>query len=467
MPAVPVTLAPQRLVPVVGVGLLAAAVGALAGLDPVYGLAAALGVTFMLVLIVNLYAGLIIFILVISISEAPGFLGSDVTLTKVAGALLVVSWLLHLTLRRDAGEDFFPSRYPLATWTLAALLTWLAITQIWAADPASTNESLQRLFLSLILFLIAFTAVRTRQRAIGVIAALIAGACLDAVVGLVTPGNIANEARLAGGVSKPGELAAVLAAGLVLSLGLAAVLRPPLLRLCTYSAAGICLMGVLLTGSRAGLIALAIALAAFVLVSGGHRGRALMAGAVAVAVGFAFFNYAAAPSLRERVTTLGTGSGRVDLWTVGWRMVEDEPLRGVGYGNFPVVSARYVLEPGDVARGQYVVDDPKVAHNTYLELWAEGGIVALLLFAGIIIFCLWSTLRASGEFARQGERSMALLSRAAFVAAVAVLAGAFFASNQFQKDLWLVLALGPALLSISTGRSAGSATPALPRWINR
>lgn len=449
------TLDPQKLIVVGGATFLAAAVGLLAGIDPALGLSVALALVATSVVLLNLYAGLILFILVISVTEVPGLVGGDLTVSKLAGGLLAVSWLAHLTLRKEGRTDFFPSTHPFAAWALVLFLSWLGASQLWATDTAASMEALFRLSLNVILFLIIFTAVRTRAQAIGVVAAFVAGACLDAGVGLLTEGAI-GQGRLSG-TSEPGQLAAALVAGLALSLGLARPLRPwPLARLAVQGAAMLCVATIFLTGSRGGLIALAVALAAFIAVGGHWRGRLLVLSLVVAIAGFSFFNYAASPELRERVTTVGSGSGRVDLWTVGWRMVEDKPINGVGFGNFSDASARYVLEPGDVARGQYVIDDAKLAHNTYLEFWAETGIVGVATFLLIVGFCLWTALRAAREFAIRGDNSFELLARATFVAMAGVLAGAFFASNQFQKDLWIVLALGPALLSVAVAEGAAT-----------
>ena len=43
------------------------------------------------------------------------------------------------------------------------------------------------------------------------------------------------------------------------------------------------------------------------------------------------------------------------------------------YENFPVASIHYLLEPGALMRTDFIVDNPKVAHNTYLNVLAELG----------------------------------------------------------------------------------------------
>ena len=134
-------------------------------------------------------------------------------------------------------------------------------------------------------------------------------------------------------------------------------------------------------------------------------------------------------------------------------MVQAHPVRGVGVGNFKSASIHYLLRPGALQRDEFIVDTPKVAHNTYLQVLAEEGVLGEVLFLSIIGFSLLSMLRAARIYERLGDSSMELLSRALLVALAGVLAADFFISDQFSKQLWLLLALGPALLAIA--HSAG------------
>jgi O-antigen ligase len=167
----------------------------------------------------------------------------------------------------------------------------------------------------------------------------------------------------------------------------------------------------------------------------------------ALAVGyFAFF---APASATERVTEVHGGTGRTDIWTVGWRMVQGAPLQGVGAGNFPIVSIHYLLEPGALLRDDFIVSDkPKVAHNTYLEVLAELGIIGLTLFLIVICFAIGCAVRAARYAATVGDRDMDILARALVVALAALLAAYFFISREYSKQLWLLLALCPVILEI-------------------
>jgi O-antigen ligase len=111
----------------------------------------------------------------------------------------------------------------------------------------------------------------------------------------------------------------------------------------------------------------------------------------------------------------------------------------------------YLIAPGAIQRSDLIIDTPKVAHNIYLQVLAELGIVGFVPFMLILGFGLTCCLRAARTFERRRDLGMELMSRAVFVALVGILAADFFVSQQFSKQLWLLLGLGPALLAIAPG----------------
>jgi len=130
-------------------------------------------------------------------------------------------------------------------------------------------------------------------------------------------------------------------------------------------------------------------------------------------------------------------------------MVQAHPVDGVGVGQFQTSAVHFLIAPGTIQRSDLIIDKPKVAHNIYLHVLAEMGVVGLTAFLLIIGFALRCALMAARAFQRRGDPAMDLLSRAVFVGLVGILAADFFASEQFSKQLWLLLGLGPALLAMS------------------
>jgi O-antigen ligase len=431
--------------------LMALAVGLLAGMDPRLAVAATLGVAFVALVLADLTVGVCLFTFLAFLDLVPEVGGSVLSFIKAAGALLALSWLAAATSRPDFSREF-PAAHPVAFFGLVAFVGWSGASVLWAESGAEAQTATMRFALSAILFLIVFGAVRRREHARWLVMAFVAGAFVSAAFGLVSSSGVNADAggRLTGTIGDPNELAAILVAGLVLALALALTSpESPLLRLASMGVAGLCLLGILLSLSRGGLVALFAALLVGLVVAGRWRG---MVGAAAVAIAlssFTYFAFYASPAATERITRTGGGTGREDIWTVGWRMVEANPVRGVGSGNFPVSSVHYLLEPGTILRDEFIVDTPKVAHNTYLGILAELGVVGLALFGLLVAFSLTSGLRAARAFERSGDREMELLARALVIALAGLLAACFFISEPFSKQLWLLLALGPALWALA------------------
>jgi O-antigen ligase len=435
-----------------GLGMLAVLLGVAAGVDPPVAIAGAVGLAFVVLVMADLTVGLCLFAVVAFLDLLPHLGGSALSFTKIVGFLLAISWLAKVSTQQDSRNDFVGA-HPTFAYVLALFVGWSALSLTWAESPGEGATPLLRYGLNLILFLIVYTAVRTPRHFMWTVGAYVTGAALAAGYGILNPPqNVAyyDVTRVSGTIGDPNELASVLVGGTVLAAGLAATLkRAPLLRMAAGTASALCAAGIFLSLSRGGLVALAFALLAAIVVAGRWRVQAMVL-ALLVGIGaFVYFGFYASPDAIKRVTSFGSGTGRTDIWTVGWRMVQAHPARGVGVGNYRTSSIHYLLEPGAIQRDEFIVDTPKVAHNTYLQVLAELGIVGAALFISIIGFSLLCVLRAARIFERLKEPSMELMSRALLVALSGILAADFFISEEFSKQLWLLLGLGPALLAIA------------------
>jgi O-antigen ligase len=279
------------------------------------------------------------------------------------------------------------------------------------------------------------------------------GSAIAGAYGLIHPppaGMFDDVTRSGGTLGDPNELAAVLVVGLLASAALTVVRSVPgPVRLAAIGSAVLCLAGIALSVSRGGLLALGAALVVGVFVAG--RWRVHMATlTIIVALGtVGYFTAYAPPQALQRITQSNGGSGRTDIWTVAWREFQAHPVRGVGAGNFPIVSVHFLLAPGTISESRFIVDEPQVTHNTYLNVLAEGGVVGAAMFIGILGFALRCFRLAWGAFRKSGDHDLEILSYALFTGLVGFLAASFFLSEQFSKQLWVLLALGPALLRLA------------------
>jgi O-antigen ligase len=434
---------------------LCGALGLLAGIDARLAITAALGLGVILIMLADLTAGLLLFTgLVFLESLLPG--GQALTFIKIAGLLLVVSWLAKVATEGDRGS-VLPLAHPGAAFMLVGFLAWAAISVLWAENVPEAWTDLSRYLMAFAFFVIVFTAVRRREDALRVLAVFIAGCAVTACYALIArPGAPeADLARVSSTVGNANVVASILVAGLVLSVAAFRAGRgAPLIRLAAVATAVLSVAALFETGSRSGAIALGAALVVAVMVAGRWRLPTFL-GSIALALVVATTFVAFAPAeIRERIAIVTPGEvpaieGRTTIWQVGARMVEDQPLRGVGVGNFQAASSQYAVEPGLSARTELVIDDPQVAHNVYLQVLAELGIVGLALFFGLLAFSLRCALTAARRFEKSGDEVMEIFARALIPAVAAVLVSDLFASEQFNKLLWLLLALGPSLLAIA------------------
>lgn len=197
-----------------------------------------------------------------------------------------------------------------------------------------------------------------------------------------------------------------------------------------------------LSGSRGGLIAMACQLLFALLLLGAgpvrrklenadsgkhvrasrsvlaHASLALMAACLiaALAVGVAWIG---GDAVADRVASLPDeaaaesadgrrGVRRTDIWAATWRLFEERPLFGAGFGGYWVAVTRHHEASGDRTLLQ--------AHNDYLELLASGGIVGAGLAAWFAV-----------AFVRRAKRVLAApepFRRAARAGALVGLAGA-------------------------------------------
>ncbi|MBD3386060.1 hypothetical protein GF407_14185 [candidate division KSB1 bacterium] len=123
----------------------------------------------------------------------------------------------------------------------------------------------------------------------------------------------------------------------------------------------------------------------------------------------------------------------------------DHPILGVGPGQYtPYYSVEYMNNP-QIAFRQ--LDEPRRAHNMYLELAAETGIVGLALFMVIVGLLLYNLKKAAAMFS-SSNRKYADLAALWAVAIYTYLVTALFLHLSYQRYYWLFLGLAGAVVHI-------------------
>ena len=433
-----------------GLGLLAVLTGLLAGIDGRLAIAVALGIAFVLIALADLPVGLALFMFLGFIVVVPNFAGETLSIIKLAALPLLLSWLAVVSREGSARRNFI-AVHPAVSLVMLLFVSWATLSYLWAEDGNAALSAVFSYVLAVTLILVVFTAVQDQRDVTVIVSAMVLGAVCAAVYGLLNPPSTVPGQldRLSGTLGNANELAGVLAMGIGLTGGLAAIAKTALGRGLAIGVAALCLMAIFLTGSRGGLVALAAMLIAAVVLAKGRRLILTLALLTVVTAGIGYVATTAPEQSRERILHPGRGTGRIDIWTVGGRMVSANPVTGVGAGNFTVSSIHYLLRPGSLPDAQYIADEPSVAHNTYLEVLAELGIPGATLFLALIIFFLGCSIAALSRFRRLGDRRMQALTIAIAVSLIGLLTQYVFGSQQYSRELWLLLGLGPALLAMA------------------
>ena len=408
---------------------------------PVYPFALVAGVALFIVVLQRLAAGVAVLAWTALLQQAPGLGSHELTVVKLIGAVLAVAWLVQMAvLERDPAV----SRRN-RTWMYLALVlaAWSLCSATWALSPSVALSNGFRLVQGLLLLIITYAAVRQRRDAILVLGALVVGGLATTAIGFATGASVTYNQwgalvpkRFGGFTGDPNELGAQLIPAVVLCLILAAAPGRRLLRVAAAGATLILLAGLAATASRGAALGLAGAFVATPVLVRGIRLRGAIASALGVGVAVLLIVLVNPASIAQRLSSFGGGTGRSDLWRVAAKMAEDHPLQGVGAGNFPTAAPLYA-QTVPVARPDLVYTDPHVVHNTYLQFFAETGVVGGVAFVLLVLIAL----SRAREAMRPGEGSDVRVPQAVLLAALGYLIAVFFISAAYEKPLWVLLGI--------------------------
>jgi O-antigen ligase len=99
---------------------------------------------------------------------------------------------------------------------------------------------------------------------------------------------------------------------------------------------------------------------------------------------------------------------RFQIWKTTWNMIKHHPYLGIGMGNFMVVFRDYA--PPDFQNRAF-----PFAHNIFLQILAEGGILTLFPFTAIIILTFLKGIRII-KYSQGFPQKIGLASTVALVA---------------------------------------------------
>ena len=450
---------PQPAHAMVALGVVAAAflLGVLLAISIPLAAGALGAVAYVGVLAVNLQAGVATWA-GISYFEALGPLEAP---TKAAAVLVILASALTVLSRRRAAEALPRGQRRLYALVVLFFL-WITLSLAWSERP-EFGQQVWKWFLAAAVFFVVVTTMSSPRHVRLVCGALVVGTLASVLPGLgssetllggVLPSlwGIEETGRLAGGLGGPNGLAAQILPASPLAVALAVGARSRGMRVALLVAFVLLTIAVVATQSRGGLLSIAVASLVALALFKGRRGAVLLFVVCNLCLVGALV--ATTPEFVDRIMTDNKkGTGRGDAWRLAYEIGKDHPITGVGAHNFPVYSQRYV-EHLDFVENAARLGGGLVVHNAYLEFFAEQGLVGLTLFLLVAGGCCRASILAARRFDALGERSLALLADAVVVGIAASLTAAIFLSSAYHERLWVLFALGPAMLTMARRHAA-------------
>ena len=364
---------------------------------------------------------------------------------------LYPAWFVALLLSGRLPQFF---RFQLADKLFLAFVVWIicgvlingateaTVTQIYAylklfllykmvSATLVTVTEVKRVLL-LFTILASVLAVETIQHKLGSTGLGWAGQTLDWIDPSVIRAGGSGRARWVGIFDGPGVFCVVFTIAVAVVLPFLDKDRPLRSRLFAVCVLALLAIATYYTGSRGGLLATLAIVGIYIAIRGNVSLRSIMVGAAIAVTAFTL----APPWMTQMRDESNSAQHRVEMWAEGLDMMKEDPVFGIGRGNFKVYTQKLI------------------AHNSAIELGGETGLVGLMLWGCLLLVSFKSAIGAwqRGETADHQTVGFSLV-----LILVGYLVSAMFVTLEYET-LYFVLALCAVL-----GREHVE-TQSLGRW---
>ena len=361
-------------------------------------------------------------------SISTGLPSSFGSLSSAVGLLLALGLIAQMATARRGAPSLAGSA-PL--WLL--FLAVCGLTVFWSVAPRVTASEVTILASQVLLFvLLAVSDIDRRVLArtenallLGAVSCALYGVAQLTVLGGLPVRDTGTSPRFGNGLLGPNNQAAAFLLPLAVALMRLAVRHALRERMLYAGVIAVLLTGVLLTGSRGGLLGVLTTGALILLLVPRGRGVLMTGGALAAAA-LVIVLTVHPGGVGERQSAQSDSSGRTDIWRVGLSACSQYCLTGSGWGTFPQVYSDQLESVPDarvLVRGSAF--EP---HNIWLLSLVEAGVTGLLLLTSGLLLALRTAWR------------LPLALRAAPAAGLAgTIVAAVFLSNLEYKFFWFAL----------------------------
>ena len=435
-------------------GLLIGAALFVAGLSyvmvnvsPVLALMGLLAIPAGILLITRPMLGLLLVVFAIPLEDFNE-LGGGLSVLKLLSIVVFGAAAVHfLVFRREEKLVGAPQN-----WLIAFFLVVVVISNFVAIVPSVTLDRTFKLIRILSLYVVVINVARTERDLKSLAWVFLLSGFVCALYGCysyyLNPALLSEDGRVTGTMDDPNEFTGAMVARLPVVLCLLRVEKGWMRRLLLVVGVGIVLFGIVRAESRGGFLALGLALVLFALCQKRRLAWLVIVGVIALVL------LSTMPlRLQERLGMLfyedqnpdSSLTRRMTYQIYGLRLFSEHPLLGVGISGFAEAYARSeyrFLQAGSVRR---------VAHNTYLEILVGTGLIGLIPFISLLALSLFKSWKLAN--CDQCHPYLASVSAGLFAGMGGYFLSCLFLSQQYEKTLWLLLALVVVVQQLASDRN--------------
>jgi len=378
--------------------------------------------------------------------------GFNFSVTSMALIALYALWISELLTKRvSLPPGLFRICLPLTVY-----LSFICLSVFAASDPLLSSFELATLVQIFLFFVYIAGTVRTREDVLLIVTMLmVSGICLGTfliaevvaghnfnIPGLSTVGdrsyNSGGYFRPGGPIGSPIDAASFFGLMLVPSLSILLTRLKGFYLWLAVLSLSIGTIGLVLTLSRGGWIALILA-SSILCFFAWRRGWLSIKVPVIIVVVVVLLGLVFQNAILTRLTADDNGSARarIVLTRLAFDIIWDHPLLGIGTNNFAAVFRHYLTPDFN---GEWIYS----IHDKYLMVWVETGIGGLIAF----VWFLLATVRRGWLVWQRGDRILSSLALGLTAAVIGQMSHMFvdvFHSRPQIQGLWLVAAVLAAL----------------------
>ncbi len=369
---------------------------------------------------------------------------SSFSLPRAIGYLLFLAWALYIF--REKRADLL--RVDRISLNFLLFLAWGLITVLWSPTPGWSLRIGFTLFQLWGFYFIAMSLIDDKKKLNWVIYSVLISYTFVAVNSVIMSIQHLRAVGVQG--ADENEFAALMILPIYLSLNLAIYYKRFWPRVLFGGMMLALMLGATSTVSRGFLVAIMISFIYRIFLDVDKK-RALAAVLLIIGLTGLYFipRYAQRAEEEPAIYVNDVPYGRMAIWIVGMEIIKEHPFFGTGMGTF-----RNVYDDEYQKNRQITgfVGYERAAHNDFITIMAEYGLVGLLIWLGMVVYILRESYRLNFFFMRVGDEYMYMIANAVACSLVALLLCQAFLGLYLSKFFWLAIALVPVLKTIARRR---------------